>query len=47
MDHELFDPSQFSQNLAAARSPTRAFKNALRHASNVLKARFEGQRDIH
>ena len=47
MDHELFDPAQFSIDLAAARSPTRAFKKALQHADAVLKARFEGQRDIH
>ncbi len=47
MDHELFDPGQFSADLAAARNPTRAFKKALQHADDVLQARFEGQRDIH
>ena len=47
MDHELFDPGQFNIDLAAACSPIRAFKNALQHADGVLKARFEGQRDIH
>ena len=47
MDNELFDPGQFSSDLAAARNPARAFKKALRHADAVLQARFEGQRDIH
>ena len=47
MDNELFDPGQFSSDLAAARHPARAFKKALRHADAVLQARFEGQRDIH
>ena len=47
MDHELFDPAQFSIDLATDRNPTRALKKALQHADGVLKARFEGQRDIH
>ncbi|SDR80820.1 UTP--GlnB (protein PII) uridylyltransferase, GlnD [Halopseudomonas litoralis] len=47
MDHELFDPSQFKADLALKRSPIPAFKKALRHASEVLQARFEGGRDIH
>ncbi len=47
MDHELFNRSQFDVDLAAARSPARVFKKALQHADAVLKARFEGQRDIH
>src|SRR5690606_22719136 len=47
VDHELFNRSQFDVDLAAARSPARVFKKALQHADAVLKARFEGQRDIH
>ena len=47
MDHELFDPSQFQEDLALKRSPIPAFKKALRHAQGVLQARFEGGRDIH
>src|SRR5690606_25123383 len=47
VDHELFNRSQFDVDLAAARSPAHVFKKALQHADAVLKARFEGQRDIH
>ncbi|WP_285258628.1 [protein-PII] uridylyltransferase [Halopseudomonas bauzanensis] len=47
MDHELFDPGQFQADLALKRSPIPAFKKALRHAGEVLQARFEGGREIH
>src|SRR5690606_3319291 len=47
VDHELFDPSQFQEDLALKRSPIPAFKKALQHAADVLQARFEGGRDIH
>ena len=47
MDHELFNQDQFNNDLSTARAPAFAFKQALKHADTVLKARFEGQRDIH
>ncbi|KKO09625.1 hypothetical protein LCGC14_0031180 [marine sediment metagenome] len=46
MDNELFDPGQFQAELALKSSPIAAFKKAIRHADNVLKARFNGGRDI-
>ncbi|MFO7704924.1 MAG: [protein-PII] uridylyltransferase [Halopseudomonas sp.] len=47
MDNELFDPGQFQAELALKSSPVAAFKKAIRHADAVLRARFEGGRDIH
>ncbi len=46
MDTELFDNGQFQAELALKSSPVAAFKKAIRHADNVLKARFNGGRDI-
>ncbi|WP_022964007.1 [protein-PII] uridylyltransferase [Halopseudomonas pelagia] len=47
MDNELFDPGQFQAELALKSSPVAAFKKAIRQADTVLRARFEGGRDIH
>ncbi len=40
LDAELFDPSQFQAELALKASPIPAFKKAIRHAREVLDARF-------
>lgn len=47
MDNELFDLGQFQAELALKSSPVAAFKKAIRQADTVLRARFEGGRDIH
>ncbi|MBQ0744861.1 MAG: [protein-PII] uridylyltransferase [Pseudomonas sp.] len=47
MDNELFDPGQFQAELALKSSPVAAFKKAIRQADSVLRARFEGGRNIH
>ncbi|WP_304639359.1 [protein-PII] uridylyltransferase [Pseudomonas sp.] len=46
MDNELFDRGQFQAELALKSSPIGAFKKAIRHADEVLEARFNGGRDI-
>jgi [protein-PII] uridylyltransferase len=47
VDNELFDPGQFQAELALKSSPVAAFKKAIRQADSVLRARFEGGRNIH
>lgn len=46
VDPDLFDPGQFQAELALKSSPIAAFKKALRHAREVLDARFLEGRDI-